>query len=147
MSNRIVHFEIQSADPERAAKFYSDVFGWSINEWKFPGVEMRDENRYWLVMTDSTSSPQTTEEGSKEAGINGGLLFRKGPAPTEGQGVNAYVCVIDVSAVDEYAEKITKAGGKIVVPKMAIAGVGWVVYAKDLDGNIFGIMQADENAK
>ena len=26
--NRVVHFEIHAADPERAARFYGEVFGW-----------------------------------------------------------------------------------------------------------------------
>jgi len=33
------------------------------------------------------------------------------------------------------------------VPKMPIPGVGWLAYAKDTEGNIFGIMQPDANAK
>ena len=28
--NRVVHFEIQAEKPERAAKFYREVFGWII---------------------------------------------------------------------------------------------------------------------
>ena len=34
-----------------------------------------------------------------------------------------------------------------VVPKMAIPGVGWLAYASDTEGNIFGMMQADAAAK
>lgn len=33
-----------------------------------------------------------------------------------------------------------------VLPKMPIKGVGWLAYCKDLDGNIFGMMEVDENA-
>jgi predicted enzyme related to lactoylglutathione lyase len=29
---------------------------------------------------------------------------------------------------------------------MPIPGVGWLVYCKDTEGNIFGMMQADANA-
>ena len=89
--NRIIHFEIHAGDPERAAKFYRDVFGWEIHEYVIPGVEMIDENRYWLV----TTGPET------EPGINGGLMFRRGPAPVEGQPVNAFVCTIGVADLDE----------------------------------------------
>ena len=137
--NRVVHFEIQAADPERAAKFYGEIFGWEIKEWVVPGVKIKDENRYWLVAT--------APEKSKEPGINGGILFRQGPASEEGQSVNAYVCTIGVVSVDEYLEKITKAGGLVAFPKMPIMGMGWLAYLKDLDGNIFGIMQEDKNAK
>jgi uncharacterized protein len=139
MSNRVVHFEIQSADPEKAAKFYKDIFGWEINEWKMPGVELPDENRYWMVMT-------APEEG-KEPGINGGLMLRKGEVPEDGCSVNAFVCTINVDSVDEHAEKISAAGGIVAVPKMAISTIEWLAYLKDLDGNIFGIMEEDKEAK
>jgi predicted enzyme related to lactoylglutathione lyase len=29
---------------------------------------------------------------------------------------------------------------------MAVAGVGWLAYGKDTEGNIFGVMQADPTA-
>ncbi len=135
--NRIIHFEIQASDPERAVKFYEDVFGWKINEWVIPGVKMKDENRYWLVMTGPEAEP----------GINGGLLFRMGPAPIEGQPVNAFVCTIGVASLDEYVDKVIRAGGSIELPKMAVKGVGWLAYYKDTEKNIFGMMQADENAQ
>jgi hypothetical protein len=32
------------------------------------------------------------------------------------------------------------------VPKMPVPGVGWLAYAKDPDGNIFGMMQTDASA-
>ena len=134
--NRVIHFEIHAADPERAAGFYRDVFGWDIREWTIPGVEVPKENRYWLVNTGPES----------ERGINGGILFRRGGAPAEGQAVNAYVCTIGVASVDEYTNKTVAAGGSVAVPKMPIKGVGWLAYCKDPEGNIFGLMTDDKNA-
>ena len=49
--------------------------------------------------------------------------------------------------MDEYVGKITAAGGVIVLPKMPIPGVGWLAYARDTQGNIFGIMPSDEQAR
>lgn len=86
--NRVIHFEIHAADPERAARFYRDAFGWDIQEWVIPGVQIANENRYWLVTTGSGPEP----------GINGGLLFRRGSAPADGQPVNAFVCTLNVSS-------------------------------------------------
>jgi predicted enzyme related to lactoylglutathione lyase len=135
--NRVIHFEIHSADPERAAKFYQDVFGWEIKEWTIPGVEIPQENRYWLV----TTGPEN------ESGINGGIVVRRGPAPAEDQAVNSFVCTIEVGSVDEYIDKALSAGASLAVPKMPIKGVGWLAYCKDTEGNIFGMMQNDENAE
>jgi predicted enzyme related to lactoylglutathione lyase len=33
---RVVYFEIPADDPERAAKFYKEVFGWKIDKWEGP---------------------------------------------------------------------------------------------------------------
>lgn len=135
--NRIIHFEIQAENPKRAVKFYTEVFGWKVEEWVIPDVQMEDENRYWLV----TTGPDT------EPGINGGLMFRRDPAPVEGQPVNAYVCTMGVANLDESVDKVLKAGGSIAFPKMAVKGIGWLSYCKDTEGNIFGMMQEDESAQ
>jgi predicted enzyme related to lactoylglutathione lyase len=127
---RVVHFEIHAQEPERAASFYRQVFDWEIGKWPGP-VD------YWLIKTGS----------APEHGIDGGIMLRRGPNPVDGQAVNSYVCTVQVPSVDDYTGRITGAGGIIVVPKMPIPGVGWLVYAKDPEGNIFGIMQEDPGAK
>jgi uncharacterized protein len=132
MSNRIVHFEIHAGDPERAMKFYQDVFGWKFPRWM-------EDPPYWGIMT--------AEENSKEPGINGGLMNRRESAPTDGAPVNAFVCTILVASYDLTHEKIIKAGGTIAFPKHAIPGMAWQGYYKDTEGNIFGIHQPDVNAK
>ena len=38
-------------------------------------------------------------------------------------------------------------GGTIALPKMPIPGIGWLAYAKDTEGNLFGLMQADPAAR
>ena len=132
MNSRIVHFEIHAADPERAKTFYHDVFGWDFPEWM-------QEPPYWGVMT--------APAGSQEPGINGGLLIRRGEPPKEGAAVNAFVCTVQVEAYDEVHERILGAGGSVALPKMAIPGMAWQGYYKDTEGNIFGVHQADANAK
>lgn len=135
--SRVIHFEIHAADPERAAAFYQAVFQWKIAEWKIPGVEMPSENRYWIVNTGEAPEP----------GINGGILIRRGPPPTSGQAVNAYVCTIGVASLDEAMARAEAAGGTLALPRMAIPGVGWLAYWKDPEGNLFGMMQEDPRAR
>lgn len=127
--NRVVHFEIQADDLDRAAKFYRDIFGWVIERW--PGLEME----YRMVMT----APQD----SKEPGISGGLLKRPTKTPPTECGANSFVCTIDVENFDETAKKIETAGGKIAMPKFALKGMAWVGYFIDTEGNTFGLFQAD----
>jgi predicted enzyme related to lactoylglutathione lyase len=120
---RVVHFEVSADDPERAVAFYKDVFGWEVHKWDGPEA-------YWLIKTGPDGQP----------GINGGLFVRKGP-------MTGHVNTVDVPSVDEFAAKIEAHGGTIVLPKMAIPGIGWLSYAKDTEGSIFGIMQPDPSAK
>ena len=125
---RVIHFEIEAENPERAAKFYTKVFGWKIEKWKGP-------MDYWMVTTGN----------KKKLGINGGIYKRKGKV--EGNSIIAYVCTIDVPSVDEYEKKIKANGGTIVMPKNLIPGVGWFAAAKDTEGNRFSIMKTDMKAK
>ncbi|MNC97328.1 hypothetical protein D3C83_149510 [compost metagenome] len=48
--------------------------------------------------------------------------------------------------VGESLEKALAIGGRLAAPKMAIPKIGWLAYAKDPEGNIFGMMQADPTA-
>lgn len=137
--NRIVHFEIHAVEPEKLGKFYTDVFGWEIQEWSMPGAKPAPENRYWGVMT----APQD----SKEPGINGGLVVRRTGLPKGGEPVSSFVCTIDVGNVDEYIKKVENFGGKNVVAKMPITGLAWLAYCTDPEGNIFGIYEDNKNAK
>ena len=122
---RVVHFEIYTDDPEAVQPFYRDVFGWKFKKFEGGPVE------YWLVTTGD----------DKESGINGGLA-----RPREGQSPGT-LNTVAVSSLDETTRKIERYGGRICVPKMAIPKMGWLAYAEDSAGNVFGIMEPDENAK
>jgi predicted enzyme related to lactoylglutathione lyase len=52
-----------------------------------------------------------------------------------------------VESVDVAIEAAKRAGGKLVMPKTPIPGVGYFAYCEDPEGNLFGVMQADKNAK
>jgi predicted enzyme related to lactoylglutathione lyase len=120
---RVVHFELPSDNPERAVRFYKEVFGWQFQKWDGP-------QEYWLISTGPEGQP----------GINGGMMRRQQP----GTGT---VNTVDVASVDQSAAAIEKNGGKIVAPKMPIPGVGLLAYCQDTEGNVFGILQKDANAR
>ena len=69
-----------------------------------------------------------------------------GGTPTDGQAVNAYVCTIMATAVDDDVAKAMTNGGSMAMPKMAVPGIGWLAYVKDTEGNLFGVMQEDASA-
>ena len=127
---RPIHFEIQASEPQRAIAFYEALFDWQFNQW--------GEQKYWLISTGDKSQP----------GIDGGLLPRPTPASPENMAaVNCYVCTIDVPNIDTYVDKALKNGATIALPKMPIPTVGWLAYCKDTEGNIFGMIQMDAEAK
>lgn len=136
--NRVVHFEIQATDTERLANFYRDVFGWEIRKWENPSFD------YWMVMT----GPDIKEsEVAGSPGINGGIVARKGPAPNGNEPLTSFVCTIHVPSVDDYVKKVEAAGGGLALAKMAIPGLAWLAYCKDIDGNVFGLYEDDKNAR
>jgi len=130
--NRVVHFEIQADDIERAIDFYKAVFGWEFPKWM-------EEPPYWGIVT--------APEGSTDPGINGGLLRRPAKTPPMECGTNSYTCTVQVDNFDETAKKIEKAGGIVALPKFAIPGMAWQGYFLDTEKNVFGVHQADKNAK
>jgi predicted enzyme related to lactoylglutathione lyase len=66
--------------------------------------------------------------------------------PREGQ-TPGTINTVAVESLDQTIEKIERRGGKICVPKMAIPKIGWLAYAQDPAGNVFGIIEPDEKAK
>ena len=121
--SRVIHFEIPAAVPERAAAFYHRVFGWSIEKWPGP-------MEYWMVTTGADGAP----------GINGGLLKKRAPT-------TATTNTIGVDSVDKAIDAVKSAGGKLVMPKTPIPTIGYFAYLEDTEGNLFGVMQSDANAK
>ncbi len=125
---RVIHFEIHADDPERAIRFYGTLLGWHFTKWEGP-------MDYWLIKTGAKEQP----------GIDGGMI-RRHPG-SSGDKVIAFVCTVDVPILDEYVLGVTAHGGSIALAKMPIPGVGWLAYAKDPEGNIFGMMQPDPAAR
>ncbi|NYT01850.1 MAG: VOC family protein [Methanosarcinales archaeon] len=119
--NRVVHFEIHADQPERAAQFYSRVFGWKIQKWEGP-VD------YWLA---------STGEGQ---GIDGAIKWRAEPHLST-------VNTIQVPSVEEFISRIEECGGKALTPRMTIPGIGYHSFCQDTEGTVFGIMEEDSTAR
>ena len=120
---RVTHFDIPSDDLERAKKFYQCVFGWKFDKWDGP-------MEYWMIKTGEDNQP----------GINGGLARRI-------PGQIGITNTITVTSLDEYVGKIQSNGGQVLIPRVAIPGVGYFVTCMDTEGNIFGLIQMEQKAK
>jgi predicted enzyme related to lactoylglutathione lyase len=130
MDHTIVHFEIPASDPERATKFYRDLFGWEIQKW---AADAGPE--YWMVSTvpmDATGQPT-------RPGVNGGIIRRR-------SATHPPVNYVNVESVDEYARKAQRLGAEEVMPKTPVKAMGWFAWLRDPEGNVFGIWQTDGRA-
>ena len=141
MEHTVVHFEIPADQPERAAKFYRELFGWSINRWEGSqeereGMDYRPENfEYWMVGTVPTD-----DQGRPTVpGVNGGIMKRMFPG-------QAPVNYLAVEQVDEFVRRAEQLGAKLIVPKRPVPGMGWFAQLTDTEGNVFAIWENDPHA-
>ncbi len=125
--DKVVHFEIPVDDMDRAKAFYGPIFGWEIADYP-----MANGMKYAGLVTVPTDKEKhmPTEAGA----INGGMMLRC-------KDVTAPVIAMNVSSVDEYIKKIEAAGGKLVMPKMEIGGMGYYAYVSDTEGNVIGLWE------
>lgn len=116
MPNPFVHIEIRTRDMAKCKAFYQKVFDWQVNEQ--PG--------YGLI--DAGAPPA------------GGIF----PAPPEVPlGVAVYV---GVDSIEETVKKVRDAGGRIVVEKQEVPGMGWFTTFLDPEGNEMSLWQSTEGA-
>lgn len=119
MANRVVHFEIEAKDKDRAKKFYQTAFGWKMTQ--------SGDDFGGYVMVDTGNEPM---------GINGGIF------QSDQKDLNAYSCVIGVDDVIKAMAAVRSAGGKVLTDKpVDIPGVGLYVKCEDTEGNRFTLLQ------
>ena len=126
----LVHFEIPSDDIDRSKKFYNELFGWTIE--KLPEESLPEGMEYFIIST-------VDDKGNKA--VSGGMMKRQNP---QQQGITNY---IDVKSVDEYSTKVEQLGGKVMIPKKPVPGMGYFAICSDTENNSFGIWETDANAK
>ena len=129
--NPVVHFEMPAENRKRMAEFYSNTFGWKIQQL---GPEMGE---YMLVTTS-----ETDEKGFYlKPGMIGGGFYQKTDDPVS----NHPSVVISVDDINESIQKVKNGGGKVLGEPMPIPGVGTFVSFIDTEGNRVSILQPLEN--
>lgn len=127
--NPVVHFEMPAKDNKRAAKFYTEVFGWQMNQL---GQEMGN-----YLLANTTETDEKTQRPKNSGAINGGFYGYDPKKP----GFQYPHLVISVDNLEESMELVKKAGGKIVDKPMDISGIGMYVSFEDSEGNLVGMLQ------
>ena len=118
----IIWFEIPADNPERAQKFYGQLFGWKITA--FPGA-----TDYWHIDT-----------GGGDETPDGGMLKRQ----YAGQPITNYV---NVPSLTRAMAKVKKLGGKICKAKTAVPTMGYFAVCADTEGNSFALWEINRKAK
>jgi predicted enzyme related to lactoylglutathione lyase len=123
----LAHFAINADDVARARQFYERAFGWTFHAWGPPN--------FYQIQTGSKEDP----------GVMGALQGRR--ALIEGQRTIGFECTIGVPSIDATEQAVLANGGRIVMPRSIISGVGTLMFFQDTEGNVFGAMQYDANAE
>ncbi len=119
------HFSINADDVPRARRFYEQVFGWAFQPWGPPG--------FFMIAT-----------GESEGRPLGSLQGRRELVP--GLRLNGFECTIAVDDVDAVAAAVVAGGGRILMEKATIPGVGDLIFFEDPEGNVAGAMRYDVRA-
>jgi predicted enzyme related to lactoylglutathione lyase len=123
-NNTVAHFSINADDVERARRFYEQVFGWKFAAWGPPG----------FYMIDHPGAP-----------VLGSLQGRR--ELVKGQRMIGFECTIGVASIDKVEAAVKAAGGKVVLDRSVIVGVGTLMFFQDPEGNVFGAMQYDSTVE
>ena len=126
MTANLAAFAIHADDVERAVSFYEAVFGWRFSPWGPPG--------FFQIATGDKDGPIGALQQRREL--------------VKGLRTNGFECTI---AVDQDVEKVAAAvkanGGRVVMEKATIPGVGDLIFFEDPEGNLAGAMRYDPNVE
>jgi predicted enzyme related to lactoylglutathione lyase len=53
---------------------------------------------------------------------------------------------VEIPSLEKALSQSLALGGTVALPKMPVPGVGWLAYVKDPDGDMFGLLQPDQQA-
>jgi len=93
---------------------------------------MPADMEYYVITT-------TDDKGNKA--IGGGMIKKQNP---QHQGLSV---IIDVKSIEEHSTKVEKLGGKIMLQKTAVPGMGYFAICSDTENNTFAIWETDSTAK
>lgn len=112
MANPFVHVELHTGDLPRAKAFYSQLFGWELQDLPMPG------GSYTMINVGE--------------GTGGGMMSDPDRPPHW----LAYVAVDDIAAATEKAKSL---GATILQDVMEISEYGWMSVITDPTGATFAL--------
>lgn len=112
---KFVWFDLVSSDVERAASFYSQVFGWQVQ-------------RVWGI----TDYITFRSNGRRIAGIT----------PAESPGEVGWIGSLSVGDVNEAAERVTELGGRVLQEPTDLPNRGRLAVLADPRGAVFAVLRS-----
>jgi uncharacterized protein len=115
MTNILNWFEIPASNFERACDFYKKVLGGELH-----------------VMNLGSGGKMAMLHGATVENAGGAIVHGKGYEPSMAGSI-VYLNAGD--DINKYLDRVEKAGGKILVPKLSIGENGFVAHFTDSEGN------------
>src|SRR3954470_17900888 len=115
MHGQLVHFAINADDVPATRAFYEGAFGWRFEEY-MPG----------FIRTHDAGGPIGAIQRRRD------LLERPTSAPE---------VTFEVDDVDAFTARAVELGGRVLMPKAAIPGVGELSFVADPSGNLVGAIR------
>jgi predicted enzyme related to lactoylglutathione lyase len=112
---RIIHVELTSADPGKAAEFYRAAFGWESEASPYA-------DGYLLAVTGAGD------------GIDAAIMSREHHAQVT-------IVWLQVDDLEATRTAVVAAGGSVVGEPQEIPGQGRVAYVRDPEGVLLGLRQ------
>ncbi|MDN5892860.1 MAG: VOC family protein, partial [Nocardioides sp.] len=109
--------ELFTTDPEAAAAFYGDLFGWSFTD---PNPDL---GGYQSVLLDGE--------------IVAGMMRNDGTTDEP----SAWTTYLETADIDDTARRIAAHGGKVLVGPHQVGGLGHMLFATDPGGAMVGAWQ------
>lgn len=119
LRNRPVWFDLSTSDLSASKAFYADLFGWSFMDF---GPEMGNYN---IASVGDRPSAAVFPKSAED------------PSPV------AWTVYFGVTSAATTAARIVAAGGGLIVEPMVVGDSGTMVVARDPDGAVFGLWEAN----
>ena len=125
MNAPLAHFAINADDVAATRRFYEAVFGWTFTPWGPP--------EFFRISI-----------GEKGPPLRAALQRRRELVP--GVRTIGFECTFAVEDVGAVARAVVANGGRLLMERTTITGVGHLIWFEDLAGNVVGAMQYDDAA-
>jgi uncharacterized protein len=122
------YFDFTVETVGKAKKFFEQVFGWRFERFAMP-------YEYYRIQAGAQYEP----------GIDGGIGEIGNTAISGGKPLTQVT--VPAANLDEYLARVSTNGGRIVEARMPVPGIGSHATCAEPGGLMFGIIEADPNAR